>query len=128
MTYIVDMHIFIWLLDKNKRLSQKYQDILSNKNNSFIFSAIVLAEIKHLITIKRITVNFESVIEHLSQCDNCIVYPVNEDIVQNMPEGLDIHDALIVATGLVYKNYLGDNVCILTEDESIRNSGILPVV
>ncbi len=51
MTYIVDTHIFIWFLDKNKRLRPKYQQILINKENNFVFSAIVLAEIKHLISI-----------------------------------------------------------------------------
>jgi len=127
MTYIVDTHVFVWLLDKNKRLSQKYKEILLNNNNTFIISAIVLAEIKHLISVKRININFETVIEYLSECDNCIVYPVNEDVIEHMPEGLDIHDGIIVATGLIYKNFLGDNVFILTEDETIRNSGILPV-
>jgi len=127
MTYIVDTHVFVWLLDKNKRLSQKYKEILLNNNNTFIISDIVLAEIKHLISVKRININFETVIEYLSECDNCIVYPVNEDVIEHMPEGLDIHDGIIVATGLIYKNFLGDNVFILTEDETIRNSGILPV-
>lgn len=127
MTYIVDTHVFVWLLDKNKRLSQKYKEILLNNNNTFIISAIVLAEIKHLISVKRININFETVIEYLSECDNCVVYPVNEDVIEHMPEGLDIHDGIIVATGLIYKNFLGDNVFILTEDETIRNSGILPV-
>ncbi len=127
MTYIVDTHVFVWLLDKNKRLSQKYKEILLNNNNTFIISAIVLAEIKHLISVKKININFETVIEYLSECDNCTVYPVNEDVVEHMPEGLDIHDRIIVATGLIYKKFLGDNVFILTEDETIRNSGILPV-
>lgn len=127
MTYVVDTHIFVWLLDKNKRLSQKYKEILLNNNNAFIVPAIVLAEIKHLISMKRINTNFETVIEYLSECDNCTVYPVNEDVVEHMPEGLDIHDGIIVATGLIYKNFLGDDVFILTEDEAIRNSGILPV-
>ena len=127
MTYIVDTHVFAWLLDKNKRLSQKYKEILLNDKHTFIISAIVLAEIKHLISVKRININFETVIEYLSECDNCIVYPVNEDVVEHMPVGLDIHDGIIVATGLIYKNFQGDNVFILTEDETIRNSGILPV-
>ena len=127
MTYIVDTHIFIWLLDKNKRLSSKYKEILSNNNHTFIISTIVLAEIKHLIGIKRIDIKFESVIKHLGECDNCIVYPIDEDVIEHMPEGLDIHDALIVSTGLIYKDFLWENVYILTEDESIKNSKILEV-
>ena len=81
-----------------------------------------------MIAIKRIDIKFESVIKYLGECNNCVVYPINEDVVEHMPEGLDIHDALIVATGLIYKDFLGEDVYILTGDESIRSSEILPVV
>lgn len=89
---------------------------------------MVLAEIKYLISQKRISIDFEMVLNYLSESGNCIIYPVDEDVVENMPEGLNIHDALIVATGLVYKNILRENVKILTEDEEIIKSEILPDV
>lgn len=127
MTYIVDTHILVWFLDKNNRLSQKYREIMLDSSHTFIFSAIVLAEIKYLIAAKRVNVSFESVIQHLGECDNCIIYPVDEDVVEHMPTELEIHDAIIVATGLVYKGALVGNVAILTEDERIRRSGLLPV-
>jgi len=127
MIYIVDTHIFIWFLDRNKRLSSKFKKILQNEKNTFIFSAIVLAEIKYLISSKRIKIDFNSVLEYISECDNCIVYPVDEVVIDNMPLGLDIHDALIAATGLVYKNSMGLEVFILTEDKNIKDSNILPV-
>lgn len=128
MTYIVDSHIFIWFLDKNKMLKPWHYQTLMDKNSTFVFSAIVLAEIKHLISQKRININFEKVLEHLSESTDCIIYPVDEDVVEEMPEGLSIRDALIVATGLVYKNILRQEVKILTEDEEIVKSGILPVI
>lgn len=128
MTYIIDTHIFIWFLDKNKRLKPSHHQILTGKGNNFIFSAIVLAEIKHLISINRIKVNFEKVIDYLSTSENCIIYPIDEDVVENKPVGLNIHDSLIVATGLVYKNILGEEVTILTEDKEIIQSNVLPVV
>ena len=53
---------------------------------------------------------------------------MDEDVVERMPEGLNIHDALIVATGLVYKNILGQDVIMLTEDEEIIKTAVLPVV
>lgn len=127
MICIVDTHIFVWFLDSNRKLSSKYKKILLNKHNTFVFSAIVLAEIKHLISNKRIKVDFDSVLKYLSECDNCIVYPVDETVIDNMPAGLDIHDALIVATGLIYKNLMNTEVFILTEDNDIKSSGILPV-
>ena len=127
MTYIVDTHILIWFLGKNKRLNPTHQHILTERQNNFVFSAIVLAEIKYLITQKRIAVDFEDVIDYLGASENCLIYPVDEDVVDEMSTGLNIHDALIVATGLVYKNILGEDVKILTEDEEIINSNILPV-
>lgn len=128
MTYIVDTHVFIWFLDKNKRLKPLHHQILTDKNSNFVFSAIVLAEIKHLISLRRINVGFERVIDYLSESGNCIIYPIDEDVVEEMPEGLSIHDALIVATGLVYKNILREEIKKLTEDEEIIKSKILPVI
>lgn len=128
MTYIVDTHIFIWFLDKNKKLNPRHRIILTDKNNKFVFSTIVLAEIKHLVLIKRIKINFEDVINYLSDAENCIIYPVDEDVVQEMPEGLNIHDALIVATGLVYRNILKEEINLLTEDDEIINADIISVI
>src|SRR3990170_3756107 len=127
MTYIVDTHVFVWFLDKNKRLKPLYHQILMDVHNNFVFSTIVLAEIKHLIFRKRISVDFEQVVEYLSESENCVIYPIDEDVVNEMPVGLNIHDALIVATGLVYRNILKDEVRILTEDEDIIQSHILPI-
>jgi len=127
MIYIVDTHIFIWFLDSNDRLSSKYRKILHNDKKIFIVSAMVLAEIKYLISIKRIKIDFDSVLEYVSECDNCEVYPIDEVLIDNMPSGLNIHDALIVATGLVYRNLTGRDLFILTEDKEIKDSNILPV-
>ena len=127
MTYIVDTHVFIWFLNKNKRLKPLYHQILTDVHNNFVFSTIVLAEIKHLISQKRIGVDFKQVVEYLSESENCVIYPIDEDVVDEMPVGLSIHDALIVATGLVYRNILGEEVKILTEDEEIIQSHILPI-
>jgi len=128
LTYIIDTHVFIWFLDRSKKLKPLYHQILTNDDNNIIFSTIVLAEIKHLISQKRISVDFEKVVEYLSESENCIIYPVDEDVVDEMPVGLSIHDALIVATGLVYRNILQEEVKILTEDEEIIQLHILPVV
>lgn len=128
MTYIIDTHIFIWFLDRNKKLKPIYKQLLTNKNSNFVSSAIVLAEIKHLISTKRIDIDFEGVVNYLSISGNSVIYPIDEDVIDEMPIGLDIHDALIVATGLVYRNILGKEVSILTEDRDIIKSNIIPVV
>jgi hypothetical protein len=71
-------------------------------------------------------IGFEKAVQRPGECDNCTVYPVDEDVAEHMPSGLDIHGAAIVATGPVHKGAAGD-VDILTEDEALRASGTLPV-
>ena len=95
MTYIIDTHVFVWFLDKNSRLKKSHLQILNDEKNKLVFSTIVLAEIKHLIAIKRININFGKVLDHVSSIENCVIYPVDEQVVEEMPKGLNIHDALI---------------------------------
>jgi hypothetical protein len=92
-----------------------------------VIPAIVLAEIKHLVFIRRIRLNFSKLLEQLHQAENCIIYPVDEQVIEQMPEGLNIHDALIIAAGLVYQRLLKQPVKILSEDREIINSRILPL-
>jgi len=122
MIYVVDTHIFVWFLDDNERLSPEYKKILLNNKNTFVFSAIVLAEIKYLASIRRININFDTVLDYLSESENCIIYPIDETVIDNMSKGINIHDALIVATGLIYKSSFDKKVFLLTEDKGIKNS------
>ena len=58
----------------------------------------------------------------------CQIYPLDIFTILHLPQGLDIHDVLIVATGLFYHDTFGEDVAILTADNKIRSSGLLPVV
>lgn len=127
MTYIIDTHVFIWFLDKSKKLKPLYYQILTDDDNKIVFSTIVLAEIKHLISQKRISVDFEKVVDYLSESENCIIYPVDEDVVNEMPVGLSIHDALIVATGLVYRNILQEEVKYLLKMRKLYSYILYPL-
>ena len=69
--------------------------------------------------------DFNLVLDTLSGAPNCVIYPVDEHVISLMPPGLNIHDALIVSTGLVYRNVLGEDAAILTVDEDIIKSNIL---
>ena len=41
---------------------------------------------------------------------------------------LDIHDAIIVATALVFREVLGRETSVITRDAAIRNSRLVRVV
>ena len=59
---------------------------------------------------------------------NCTVYPLDEAVIAKMPTILEIHDAIIVATGLVIQEALDDQVVLLTGDEAITDSEILETI
>jgi hypothetical protein len=50
MTYIVDTHVFVWFLDKNKKLKKSHLQILNDEESKLVFSTIVLkVEFTHLL-------------------------------------------------------------------------------
>jgi hypothetical protein len=59
---------------------------------------------------------------------NCTVYPLDEEVVLRLPTNLDIHDAIIVATGLLYRDLMGHDVAVLTGDELIRNANLIRTI
>jgi hypothetical protein len=48
-------------------------------------------------------------------------------IVDRLPTTLNIHDAIIVATALIYRDVLGESVALITRDAEIIASGLVPV-
>ncbi len=55
----------------------------------------------------------------------CLIYPIDVAVVDRAPATLEIHDALIVGTALVQSEPV---MAILTYDQAITNSGLVPVV
>lgn len=90
--------------------------------------AIVLAECKYIADAKRVALSFQEVLAAITADPSCLVAPVDMLTVSYMPEGFDIHDALIVATALLYRDLLGEDVYVLTRDERIRESASLSTI
>jgi len=126
-SYIVDTHALIWYLVDDPRLGEKAREILQSSGNRLIVPAIVLAEARHIADAKRVPISFQDVLTAITRDPSCVVAPVDTLTVSYMPKGLDIHDGLIVATALLYRDLLGEDVYILTRDERIRESHFAPI-
>ena len=59
---------------------------------------------------------------------NWALYDLNEVVVRHLPTALDIHDAIIVATAVVFRDVLGDSTAVVTRDAQIRASGLVQVI
>ena len=124
-SYIIDTHALVWLLEKNSKLSNPAKLAISDTAAQIIVPTIVLVEIAFLYARKKIKVDVSSVLSEAVSAENCIVYPLDEEVVSRIPTTLDIHDAIIVATGLLYKDLIEHNVAVVTKDEAIKNANII---
>lgn len=127
-SYIVDTHALVWFLEKNPRLSENAKSALTDTNAQIILPTIVLTEVIFLYAKKKTSVNLSTVLSQVANSSNCIVYPLDEEVVSRIPTDINIHDAIIAATGLVFKDLMGQDVAIVTKDELIRRSNLIRTI
>ena len=66
--------------------------------------------------------------QRLVAASNCVLYPLDEQVALRIPTGLNIHDAIIVATALVYRDILQESVTVITKNGEITHSGLIETV
>ena len=71
---------------------------------------------------------FDEILNSVINDPRCTVFPLDIFAILYLPSNLDIHDSLIVATALYCEDFFSDAVTILTKDEEIVRSGVVPTV
>ena len=128
MIYVTDTHPFVWLLEGNTRLYQPAQQAFDDTQAQIVIPTIVLTEIKFLYSRGRILVDLPAALAHIAASANCRIQPLDEVVLDKLPTTLNIHDAIIVGTALVYRDVLGENVALITKDQEITASGLIPIL
>ena len=128
MTYVVDTHALVWFLEGSSRLSTAAQNALIDTTAQVVIPTIVLAEITFLYARHRITIDLPHVLAHMASAANCLVYPLDGAVVERLPTTLNIHDAIIVATALVFRDVLSERTAVVTKDADITTSGLINVL
>ena len=128
MTDVVDTHALVWFLEKNPRLSTAARNALKDPSAKIVVPTIVLAEIHFLHARGRIASDLAGILTQLVPLANCVIYALDKAVVQRLPTSLNIHDAIIVATALVFRDMLGENTAIVSKDAQITGSGLIGVI
>lgn len=128
MICIVDTHALVWYLTDDPSLSQPGRRQLEDDNVKVVISVIVLAEVKHLFAKRRITLSLDDILDRLGEDNRCMVYPFDLSCIEALPTELDLHDGMIVATAITMRNHLNQEVVVITKDEAIRQSGLIPII
>lgn len=124
-TFIIDTHALVWYLDKDKKLSKNAEKAMDSLNATLVIPTMVLAEVKHLFSKRRISISFEDVMQAIENDKRCIIYPFDLSCVEYLDERLDLHDGIIVATSVIFRDSVDQSTRIVTKDTSIRQSGII---
>ena len=88
----------------------------------------MLAELHFLYSRGRVAVELQRVFEYIANTSNALTYPLDELVVSRLPTQLRIHDAIIVATGLVFRDVLNEPTALITQDSKIVASGLIETV
>jgi PIN domain nuclease of toxin-antitoxin system len=128
MTLISDTHPVVWHLADSPRLSPAAHQALRDPDAKIVIPTIVLAEIHYLHARRRIAVDLTAALSLIHTAANCRIHPLDEAVVARLPSSLSIHDAIIVATALVHRDDLGENVALITEDAEITATGLIPII
>jgi PIN domain nuclease of toxin-antitoxin system len=125
MVYVLDTHPVIWFLEKSPRLSTNAKSVLNDANAELVLPTIALLEIQSLYAKNRIQVSPEDVRHDLISLTNCLIYPLDEQVVSLCPDSLNIHDSIIVGTALVYRDIYKQSISLITKNGEITKSGII---
>src|SRR5437764_860466 len=119
MIYVLDTHPLVWHLETNSKLSRAAAAILNSPVSTLVLPSIVVAEVWYLYERKRIATSPADVRLNLLTAANCSIYPLDDAVLEMLPAGLSIHDAIIVATAKVYRDVLKQPVRLITQDREI---------
>ena len=128
MRYVVDTHALLWHLGRDARLGANAREILDDPSQLLIVPVLVLLEAKHAAERKRVSVSFESVMQELITSPRISIFPLEVSTVNYLSSELDIHDAIIVATARFCKDFLNEEISVLTNDRAITQSGLVTTV
>lgn len=128
MIYVVDTHALVWYLEGDSKLGPKAREIMRGESKRLIIPTIVLAEIRYISSKRKIDLSLDEIFEIIEEDARCIVYPLDANVVELMPLKLEMHDAIICATAILYRDMLDEDVKVITKDEQITVSQLIDVV
>jgi len=129
--YVVDTHALVWFLEGNPRLGANAKAVLEDLDSELIVPVIVLSEACWMIEHGKTSI--PTVGDFLSAVDadpRVTVVPLDRAVLNKtltLVAITELHDRQIVATALLVGEQR-EPVAVLSKDENIRSSGLVPTI
>ncbi|MBI2172100.1 MAG: PIN domain-containing protein [Chloroflexi bacterium] len=125
MNCVVDTHTLVWYFEDSRRLGRRAMSALDGEDNRLIIPTIVLAELRNIAFKGRIRSTYTELLRKIEMDARMETFPLDARVVSRMPESLEMHDAIICATAMMYRELTGEDVVLLTRDEAIQKARIV---
>lgn len=120
-----------WFLEGNSRLGANARTILSEADSQLMLPAIALAEAVWIVERGKTSIpSVTALLSAVSADSRVMVYPLDRAVIDrsiNLAKIYEMHDRQIVSNAVVLQNQ-GETVSVLTCDQNITASGLVPIV
>lgn len=130
--YVLDAHAVVWFLEGNPRLGGNARAAMQDPASALYLPVIALAEA--CWAIERGRTSIPSVAAFLTDIDadpRIVLVPLDRailDLSLSLTPIAEMHDRQIVATALHLATQIGSSVPLLTCDQDITASGLVPII
>ena len=128
MIHVEDTHALTRYFEDLGLLGESGRAVMTDPLSTLVVSTITMAEARWMIQKRRARVDWDDLLTFLEADGRFTVAPLTLDIVRLVPKALEMHDGIIVATALVVRDSMREEVRLITRDKDIRDSGLVETV
>lgn len=121
MIAILDTNFLIKYFLGSKDLGIEARKIFEDETVFLIIPSISLFEIKYSILKEKLPKSILDSALELTKQGNCMLYSLDQSLLDYLPKELSIHDAIIYATAALQKKSFNETVYLLTKDKEIKD-------
>jgi len=126
--HVVDTHAITRYFEDLDLLGAAGRALMTAPDSTLAVPTIAVAEARWMIQKRRTGVAWDGLLSSLEHDPRFVIIPLTLEIVRHLPSGLEMHDGIIVATVMVFRDSLGEEVRLITRDDVLRDSGLLETV
>lgn len=76
----------------------------------------------------KVAIVWDDIIRTLDSDDRLVPFPLTVEVLNRVPDSLEMHDGIITATAMLLHDATDDDVAVITRDRDIRTSGLVDTV
>ncbi len=128
MIHVVDTHALTRYVEDYTKLGAASRTIFDDPQSILIVPTIALAEARFMIFKNKVGIIWDDIIRTMESDDRLRPFPLTVEVLSRVPDSLEMHDGIIVASAQLIQDVADDDVAVITRDRAIRDSGLVETV